>query len=115
MRLHHANREERSDLTLAISCSVSGLYGLGPGQNWFFWFYPRGGAFASAPAIDKDKTVLHLVVRPYSPDSWDVAVNGLIVVLEGAYPNFRHSYRLNVKNTSNLHQMFYIAVSEIAP
>ena len=51
---------------MGITCNVSGLYGLGPGQNWFFWFYPRGGASASAPEVDKDQTVLHLVLPPLS-------------------------------------------------
>ena len=100
---------------MAITCNVSGLYGLGPGQNWFFWFYPRGGAYASAPEVDKDPTVLHLVVRPYATENWDVAENGLIVVLEGSHPNFRHSYRLNVRNTSKVHQMFYIAITQLNP
>ena len=48
--------KDRKELTtMAITCNVSGLHGLGPGQNWFFWFYPRGGAYASAPEVTKTK------------------------------------------------------------
>ena len=103
---------------MALTGKVYGKFTLEAGANWNFWFYPNNGAYQSSSTIDWDPTNLYLVPRPWVNDSWDVQSIQMIVVLEvnsSNPPQYRHSYRLNVKNAGTVKQTFFIAASELKP
>jgi hypothetical protein len=102
------------------STVVHGPLFLKPGASWFFWYYPHGGAYQTGTTIDKDLTTMSFVPRPFSPDHWEISNQGIIVVLEvtpgtGGTDQFRHSYRVLVKNSGTKERAFYIAAAESRP
>jgi hypothetical protein len=105
---------------MSINNEVHGYFTLGPGQDWYFWFYPHGGAYLPGNQIDGDRTTLKTVARPavwVDKNTWDIAENGLTVVLElGPNGTYRHSYRFNVRNSAifSWHD-FYVAVAQLQP
>jgi hypothetical protein len=88
---------------------------------WFnYWFRPNNNAWQSASTIDKDRTTLYPIARPWLPGSWDIEGDEVTVLLEedaNATPlRYRHAYALLVKNSHpTLKRSFFIAATEMRP
>lgn len=103
---------------MPVTNTVSARFELQPGQSWFYWFYPNGGAYSDYEVTDRLLNLMAFAVRPWAHDHWDIQHERTIVVKESepGSARSRHSYRVLVRNTSTTTpRSFFIIASDIRP
>lgn len=103
---------------MEIVTNVAGVFTLGNGAPWNFWFYPNGGQWSALNSIDWDPRVMHLVTRAYDPLDWSIEGDEVTVLFEWNIQNSqgRHVYAVLVKNSHQIFsKSFFIAACELVP
>jgi hypothetical protein len=110
---------ERKPMATIIT-NVTDNLTLTAGASFNYWFRPHNNAWQAGTTIDKDRTTLYPIARPWLPGSWDIEGDEVTVLLEedaNATPlRYRHAYALLVKNWNTAQtRYFFIAATQLTP